>query len=353
MRYLSISLVSLVLTLVLMPGIIKFCRARSWYDYPSPRKIHQLPTPRIGGVAIFISCVIAWTLAYLLWPDFASDSGNLTLWLLLGGLVVFGLGLWDDLKTLRFRYKILVESLLGISLILAGLRIRILFIPFWQPIELGWTSGPLTLLWFLGLLNSINLIDGLDGLAAGVSAIAAATLFLVGLHFQVYLVAFLMITVWSACLGFLKYNFSPAKIFMGDSGSLFLGYLFAVSSLICPIKSFTAIAMLVPLLALGIPALETLSSFLRRSVKLQKFYAADNQHIHNLLLNLGMSQKATIITLYVASILFSGLSLLLMTEGHELALPIFVSIIALALAAWVTSYILKYRIRTRGRQIPT
>jgi len=343
--------VTLASTLSLVPVIIGFCHRRKILDFPSQRKTHPQPTPHLGGVAIFISCVIAWTVGYVLWPGILSGYGKLIIWLSLGGIVIFGLGLVDDLKPIRFRDKILIESLVGLLLIAAGVKIRLLFIPGWHPLELGWASWPLTLLWFLGLLNSINLIDGLDGLAAGVSAIAAATLLVVGLHYQAGLVAFLMAGALSACLGFLRYNFIPAKIFLGDSGSLFLGYLFAISSLTCPIKSYTAVAMFVPLVALGVPVLETVSSFVRRTAGLKRFYAADNLHIYNLLIDLGLSQKTAVLLLYTVSLFFSGLSLLLMTAGHRLILPIFSLVLVLTLAASLCSYILGYKLHTRSKRM--
>lgn len=351
MPYLITSLVALILTLVLIPFIIRRSHQRGWLDLPSQRKLHANPTPRLGGAAIFLSCLLAWTIGAALWPGMIMGFGRLTLWLLGGSAVIFALGLWDDFKPVRFRYKIVIESLVGLSLILAGLRIELLFIPFWQPVELGWLSVPVTLLWFLGLLNSINLIDGLDGLAGGVSAIAAATMFIVGIHFKAPVVALLMAGVFTANLGFLKFNRSPAKIFLGDSGSLFLGYWFAVSSLICPIKSYTALAMFVPLVALAVPVLEAATSFMRRTLSLRKFYVPDNQHLYNLLLDLGFSPQRTVLTFYLASILFSGLSLLLMLTGRALILPIFSLLIVLALAALALTYILGTRMRAKHKRM--
>lgn len=351
LQYLTVFLVTLAACWLLLPRIIHFCEKRELFDYPAPRKLHQRPTPRLGGIAMFLSCMTAWGIGYFLWPEILPEFDDLTIWLLSGSLVISGLGFWDDVKPIRFRYKILVEALVGIGLIFAGLKIKLLFIPFWEPVELGWGSFPVSLIWFLGLLNSINLIDGLDGLAAGVSAIAAATLFMVGLHFKAYLVSFLMAGIMAACLGFLRYNISPAKIFMGDSGSLFLGYLFAVSSVICPIKSYTAVTMFVPLVALGVPVLETISSFLRRSFRLKKFYAADNQHIYNLLLNLGVSKKNTILIIWGVSIFFSGFSLLLMTKSREFALPILSLAIGLTLAVSILTYIYGYKMRSKEKRV--
>jgi UDP-GlcNAc:undecaprenyl-phosphate GlcNAc-1-phosphate transferase len=351
MPYLIISLGALILTLTLLPFIIRLSHQKGWLDFPSQRKLHKHPTPRLGGLAIFLSCLLAWIIGAVFWPDLLLGFGRLTLWLSGGAIVIFGLGLWDDFQPVRFRYKILVESLVGLILILAGLKIELLFIPFWHPVELGWFSSPVTLLWFLGLLNSINLIDGLDGLAGGVSVIAAMTMFMVGIHFNAPVVALLMVGVFAATLGFLKFNRAPAKIFLGDSGSLFLGYSFAISSLICPIKSYTALAMFVPLVALAVPVLEAVTSFLRRTLSLRKFYVPDNQHLYNLLLDLGFSPKRTALIFYLVSILFSGLSILLMFTGRALILPIFSLFIVLALAALAFTYILGTRTRAKDKRM--
>ncbi|OGC86746.1 MAG: hypothetical protein A2142_02250 [candidate division Zixibacteria bacterium RBG_16_48_11] len=268
----------------------------------------------------------------------------------MGAAIIFVLGLWDDLKPIRFRYKFSIQILVGLMLIQAGMKINLLFIPFWQPVELGWFSYPATLIWFLAFLNSVNLIDGLDGLAGGVSVISAVTLFVIGIHYEAYWVALVMASIVATNLGFLRFNFPPAKIFMGDSGALFLGYLFAVSSLICPIKSYTAVALFVPLVALGLPLLETVSSFVRRTLGLKKFYAADNRHLYNLLLDFGLSPKKTVVTLYLFSILFSILSLILMFKGRELFLPILSGVIVLGLVVSLLSYILGNRMPSKSKK---
>ena len=342
--------IALAGTWLLTPALTEFCHWRKILDWPGARKLHQTPTPRLGGLVLFISAISAWFLAYIIWPTLWQESRSLILWLALGASIIFALGLWDDLKPLRFRYKIMLQILTGIILIWAGLRVNLLFIPFWQPVKLGWLSYPVTMLWFLALLNSVNLIDGLDGLAAGVSVISAATLLLVGLHYEAYLVALIMAGVVGVGLGFLKFNFSPAKIFMGDSGALFLGYLFAVSSLICPIKSYTAVALFVPLVALGLPLLETASSFLRRTLGLRKFYAADNQHLYNLLLDFGLSSRKTVIIFYLFSILFSILSLILMFKGGALFLPILSLVVAMVLVVSLVSYILGKRMPSKSKK---
>lgn len=347
MLHTVVFVVALASTWAILPRLIKFCQDRNLYDLPSPRKIHTRPTPRLGGLAIASGCLLSWGIGYLFWNEVVRQFGPILFWILAGALAILALGLWDDLKPLRYRYKFIVEAAIGLMLVLAGLKTKVLFLPIWGTVELGWLEIPVSLIWFLALLNSVNLIDGLDGLAGGVSFIIAATLFVVGIHFHAHLISFLMIAVGGALVSLLRYNLHPARIFMGDSGSLYLGYFFAVSSLICPIKSFTAVAMFVPLVALGVPLLETASSFIRRSARLKKFYLPDNRHLYNLLLEAGLSASVTVLVFYLISLCFSGLSLFLMFRGRDSAGTIIGVVVFLALLVSAGYYINGRRVGTK------
>lgn len=314
-------------------------------DYPSNHKLHKTPTPRLGGVGIFIGTLIALVLGYLVKPAIFSEYNELLVWIVTGGVAILFLGVLDDLYSFRFQYKVLLQVIVGTGLVTAGLNVNFISIPFISAISLGWLNTPISLIWFLVIVNSINLIDGADGLAAGVSVIAGITLFIVGLHYDAPVISCLTITLAGASLAFLRFNFSPARIFMGDGGSLFLGYLFAVASLLCPVKSYTAVTLFVPLVALGLPLAETLVSFIRRSFKLKKFYAADNRHFHNILLEQGLKPRTAALVLYAISVIFSGASLLLMFFGQELQFKQLASlaIIVLVIAAIAVSLLYKTR----------
>jgi UDP-GlcNAc:undecaprenyl-phosphate GlcNAc-1-phosphate transferase len=299
--------------------IRRFCIKHNLLDYPEERKIHQNPTPRLGGVALFLAINLGLWIA-LVWEGSVLNSDlKYLLGFFLGGVVIFALGIYDDVKGLRVLWKIVFQSLAVLILMLFGLRISILYIPFFKAVDLGIFSFPITFTWCLVIINALNLIDGLDGLAAGLSVITSLTLLGVGIVLGVKLISFITLAVLGACLGFLRYNYPPAKIFMGDSGSLYLGYVFASVGVICPVKSYTAMAMFVPLLALGIPIFETFFSFFRRTLNNKRFYHADKRHLFHFMLEKGLSQKLTIWIFYVISIILSISIWAILAREHKLA----------------------------------
>lgn len=305
------------LTYILTPPLVRFCRRRGLLDHPGPRKVHTEATPRLGGVVLLLSFVTAVSVGFLWNPDlWEFFQGRLT-GVILGGLVVFGVGLYDDLKEVKPSTKLFWQLVAVALVILFGYRIRFFNLPSYGLVQLGFFSYPLTAIWFIGVSNTVNLIDGLDGLATGVSVIVALTFFAAGIILKIYLTTLLAAGLLGVCLAFLRYNYPPAKIFMGDSGSLFLGYMFAVMSILWP-KSLAAIALTVPILALGVPIIETLTTFFRRTLRKQKFYVADNRHIHHFLLDLGLSRRLTLWLFYLTSMLFSLLVMALITQNRNL-----------------------------------
>jgi UDP-GlcNAc:undecaprenyl-phosphate GlcNAc-1-phosphate transferase len=218
---------------------------------------------------------------------------------------MFLIGFVDDVRHLSALAKLLLQIVTGLFLYVGGLKISILFVPFIGPMTLGWLSLPVTLLWLLCVTNSINLIDGVDGLAAGVASIAALAIFFVGLYFHTFTVITIALAIMGANLVFLYFNHYPARVFMGNGGALFLGYLFAVMSLTFPIKTYTTAAIFVPLLALGVPISETILSFIRRTLRGQKFYQADNRHLFHYLAQQGLSPTKIVWVFYFLSALFA------------------------------------------------
>jgi len=337
-QYIFILASSFLLCLLFTPLVIRLSIKYNLLDYPEERKIHKNPTPRLGGIAIFLAFNLCFWIA-LFWEGsvILSDFKYL-LGFTLGGLVVFVLGIYDDLKSLKAVWKIVFQSLAILILILFGLRINLLYIPFFQAVNLGLLSFPVTFIWCLVIINAFNLIDGLDGLAAGVSLITCLALLGVGIFLDVKLISFISLGLSGVCLGFLRYNYPPAKIFMGDSGSLYLGYVFAAEGIICPIKSYTAMAMFVPLLALGIPIFETFFSFFRRTLKNKKFYHADKRHLFHFMLEKGLSQKLTIWIFYFISIILSISIWAILARDHKLIFSFLIlaqGILILALAFYL------------------
>ncbi len=290
---------------LLVPLVSTLCHRLNLLDIPGQHKSHRIPTPRLGGVAIFIGFWSSIALALWLYPVFSEELGPFMYYIFGGGLVIFLLGCIDDIGDLPAPMKLAAELGVGMILYLEGLQIDVIFIPFHGPAELGFLSLPVTLIWFAGITNCINLIDGLDGLAAGVSAIAALVFLFVGVYFALATVTVFATGMIGACIVFLYFNHYPARIFMGDSGSLFLGYLFAVLSILFPIKTFATAAIFVPILALGVPIFETVLSFSRRVVSGQKFYQADKQHIFHYLTASGLSPSQVVWLFYIVSSIFA------------------------------------------------
>ncbi len=204
--------------------------------------------------------------------------------------------------------------------------------------SLGTFSYPVTFVWCLLIINAFNLIDGLDGLAAGLSVIASLALLGVGIFLEVKLISFISLGVIGACLGFLRYNYPPARVFMGDSGSQYLGYIFAAEGVICPIKSYTTLALFIPLLALGLPIFETFFSFFRRTLNNKRFYHADNRHLFHFLLGKGLSQKLTIWIFYIISIILTIITWAILVRENKLVFSFllsFLGVLILILAIYL------------------
>jgi len=282
-------------------------------DRPAARKIHRVEVPYLGGVAFFLTLlVVVLTVIYAFpayWPwcsQFVS--------LIAGALMVLLLGLYDDVRGASAAVKLPCQILIAVFMYNQGFSIGRLSNPFdFAGVSLNVSSigVVVTALWYVALMNAVNLIDGLDGLAAGVVAIAAGTLFMIALSDQNLPVALLSLILVGGTLGFLPYNFPPARIFMGDTGSLLLGFLIASAAVMGETKGSTLVAMVVPMIALGISLLDTTLAFIRRLLQRKHPFRADQQHIHHRLLKLGLSQKQVVIVIYYCSILFGLASYLL------------------------------------------
>lgn len=291
--------------LLTVPVICRLCLRHGILDMPGEHKRHRFPTPNLGGIAIFLGFWIAVLYALYHYHGLRAELHDSLYYVVAGGIIIFVVGLVDDLSRLSAPVKMASQVIAGTILYIGGLKITHLFVPFIGPMHLGVLSLPITLLWIVGVTNSINLIDGLDGLAAGVSAIAALAILFVGIYFQLYTVIVFTCAIIGACLVFLYFNHYPAQIFMGDNGSLFLGYLFAVISIIFPIKSYTTAAVFVPMVALGVPIIETIVSFIRRTVSGEKFYRADNRHLFHYLAASGLSKSQVVWLFYLVSAAFA------------------------------------------------
>lgn len=303
-------LIALILTILLTPMVRSFAPEIGAIDKPSKRKVHTSTVPRTGGIAIYFGFLVAVLFGLLV----GGTSGSIIhprplLGILLGGSIVFLVGLADDIYRMKPFAKLLGQ-LLGAGLaIYFGVEISFITNPFNGLFPLGWAAIPLTFLWLAGMTNAINLIDGLDGLATGVTAISASTLFIVALRTHQLGAALLMLALAGAALGFLRYNFFPASIFLGDAGSYFLGFVLAAASIIGVFKTTLVVALIVPLLILGVPIFDTTFAVLRRLREKKNIFVADDRHIHHLLLRAGLNQREAVISIYIVCILLSAIAL--------------------------------------------
>ena len=278
------------------------------------RKIHGKPIPRLGGVAIVIGFYVPLCGLLLYSTGMGAtlfENRARTFGLLGGGLAIAALGLVDDLRGTGAGLKFTVQFAVAFALYQLGFRIEHIATPFGATADLGLFALPFTMLWMVGVVNAMNLIDGLDGLAGGVALFALGTTFAIAVFRGDAVMVLFSATLGGSVLGFLFYNFNPASIFMGDTGSMFLGFVLAASSIWTNQKSSTAVAILVPLVALGLPIADTLFALLRRALRGRPLFSADKEHIHHRLLALGLTQRQAVVVLYGTCIVLACAALVL------------------------------------------
>ena len=317
--------------LLITPGVILLAAKTGAMDAPDARKVHKKPIPRIGGIGIYAAFMVAM-LSVLSFVDVTAEVKTEIIGLMVGGSLIVLVGVIDDYKNLPAKVK-LVGQIIAAAVLVIAFDVRIDFItdPFGDYIYTEWLAVPLTIFWIVGLTNTVNLIDGLDGLAAGVSTIAAVTIMLVALQQSIMLVAVLTAALAGAAFGFLYYNFNPARIFMGDSGSMFLGFMLAGISVIGAVKSAATIALIVPILALGLTILDTTFASVRRYRGGVPIFKPDKGHLHHRLLDLGFTQRQAVLLMYVISALL-GLSAVALTEvSNQLAIIIVCVVVVVVL----------------------
>ncbi|MCU1301686.1 MAG: hypothetical protein JWQ87_1970 [Candidatus Sulfotelmatobacter sp.] len=335
--FFGIFFLSLLFSFVLTRYVRDFASRRGWVETPSQeRHLHSSPLPRLGGVAIFISFSLSMLAAALMaryLPSLHSTFSLKTLVTILApATLVFLLGVYDDLYTVGPYVKFAVQGIAATMLFMGGLRILNIPVLFGEH-QLPWFVGLFfTILWVLAITNAFNLIDGLDGLAAGSALFSTLVAFVVTLLNGYSLVTVMTIALAGAILGFLRYNFNPATIFLGDSGSLFIGFLLSALALAGAQKAPTIVAVAIPVVSFGLPILETSLSILRRLISGRPVFTADREHIHHKLLQHGLTHRQVVIVLYAVSAVFALLSLfLLWPTGSSLGLVLAV----LGIGIWI------------------
>ncbi len=334
-EFITVFVAPLVLAFGITPAVIWFATRIGALDQPNERKVHTTPTPRLGGIAIYISFCLSLLLTFYFEPEqraIASLDPHAAVMLVLSLTLVLMLGVWDDLQPMKPSRKFLGQVIAASIVYLAGFRISAVTHPFGpELLHLNFLDYPVTILWIVGITNAFNLIDGLDGLASGVALIVSLTIFTISYLKGVTMSAMMALILGGAVLGFLPYNFNRARIFLGDSGSLFLGFTLAILSIQSSTKGSTAFSVIVPMLALGLPIMDTLLSMMRRLIRslvhdshkretiIQKFvvmFLPDRGHIHHQLIARGFSHRTAVLVLYVVSCLF-GFGAFMVTVSND------------------------------------
>ncbi|MFN0124192.1 MAG: glycosyltransferase family 4 protein [Blastocatellia bacterium] len=325
--YIVLFAISAIASFLLTPLVRRLAIRWGAVDLPGGRRIHAQPTPRLGGVAIYISFVL--TLLFVPLPgnmvsDTFRDSLPQILALLVPATLIFLFGVYDDLRGSTASMKIIVQMIVGAFVYFCGFRIDAVSLPFggaWEPPVMA--GFLLTLFWIVLITNAFNLIDGIDGLAAGASVFALFSILGFSIAMGVAEISLITVILIGAVLGFLRHNFNPATIFLGDSGSLFLGFMAATLSLAGSQKSSTIVAIAIPLVSFGLPVMETGLSITRRFLNGTPIMGGDREHIHHMLLRRGLSQRQTVILLYGVCALFSVFGLMLLNPQRTLSAFIF------------------------------
>ena len=308
-------IIAILISLIMTPLVRKFAFKVGAIDIPKDeRRVHKEPMPLLGGLAIYFAVVVTSLIFIPLDKTLIS--------VLVGGTIILISGIIDDMKGLSPKLKIIFQLLAGLSLIAGDVKVDFVTNPFTVNnvvIYLNWLSIPITLFWVVGITNTLNLIDGLDGLAAGVAMISALSLTFVADKFGYTMVILVSAIVAGSTLGFLPYNFNPAKIFMGDTGALFLGFMLAAISIEGVMKSVATIAIIVPIIILGVPIFDTTFAIFSRLLSGRSIMSADKGHLHHRLLARGYSQRKTVLILYAISGAFGVFAVLIAKANSKQA----------------------------------
>lgn len=329
--YLAAPLVALVLGFLLTPWVRMLAIKVGALDYPDQRKVHNGTMPRMGGLAVYL----AFVMAVLLFRELTTQ----VLGLLAGATVILLLGIADDIRGLSARVKLAGQILAALVIVQFGIQVDYITNPLNGDIfVLGLLSIPLTVFWIVAVTNAVNLIDGLDGLAGGVACIAALTMAAVawtqfGMSGMTEMIM-LALTLVAAVIGFLRFNFHPARIFLGDTGSMFLGFTLSVLAIMSLTKSATAVSVIIPLVILGVPLLDTFFAILRRCHEHRPIMQPDKKHLHHQLMAMGLNHRQTVLAIYALSAFlgFNAVVINLITNDQALVLLVILAVAVIYLA---------------------
>ena len=323
------TIIAFLLGIFIVPMVIYFSKKNNLVDVPNERKIHHGAISRLGGVAIWVS--VKLTLLCLVLLSYYPKGQGLSA-IIVGGSLMFLMGLIDDVYGLNAKFKLFIQIAIATIVILLGVRIEVFYNPFGADLSLGIFSYPITLLWIVGITNAINFIDGIDGLAGSIVSISALAIGIISLVLApaVPITALIAFILMGAMFAFLMYNYNPAKIFMGDSGALYAGFLLSTLSITGIVKPSTGVSMYLPILILAVPLMDVAFSSIRRILKGSSPFVADSEHIHHKLLHAGYSQDKLVLLLASFSMLCAFLSIIVVTTKSKFII-IALSIVAVLL----------------------
>lgn len=349
--YIAVLVLSAAASFLLTPLARRIATRLGAIDHPGERKVHAEPTPRLGGLAVFGGFCFPWGFFYLLDNRVTATFQNyekLFAALMAGALVMLILGAVDDVKGLRALSKFAVQIATAVGLYFAGYQIEVLSNPFGDAIRLGWLALPVSVLWIVGITNAINLLDGIDGLAAGVTGCIAIALAIINVIFGNIIVALLTLCLAGACAGFLPHNFAPARIFLGDTGSLFLGLALACIGILSLFKAATATFIIAPLVLFGLPLFDTTSVFLGRLWRGDPVFQGDRTHVHHRLLDLGLSHRQATLFLYAVTLALGAAAVTLTAQQTPLTLVLG----GVLLAVWLWALWRRWQHRRKNNSTP-
>lgn len=296
-KYSLLFITAFAVSILVTPYVAKLAMRIGAVDRPGKRKVHDKIMPRLGGLAVYIGFLVSSLL--IPWQGMKMTG------VMIGGTLILLLGIVDDTRGMSPKTKLAGQLLAASVVVAAGVRIEFFNNPFNGYFYLGSLSVPMTLLWIIAVTNAINLIDGLDGLASGVTTIALITFALMASMIGQTIVSLLAFSLAAAVIGFLRYNFYPAKIFLGDCGSMFLGFMVSVLAVFGLLKSVTVVTFVIPILVLGVPIFDTCFAVFRRYCEHKPIFQADKKHIHHRLLSRGLSHRQAVLVIYCIALFFS------------------------------------------------
>ena len=333
------TIIAYLLGIFIVPLVIYYSQKMGLVDVPNERKIHHGNISRLGGVAIWVSVMLSFLFLILL--SYYPKGQGLSA-IIVGGSLMFLMGLIDDIYCLNAKFKLFIQIAIATIVILLGVRIENLFNPFGVNIDLGVLSYPITLLWIVGITNAINFIDGIDGLAGSIVSISALSIGIISLVLEpaIPINALIAFILTGAMCAFLTFNYNPAKIFMGDSGALYAGFLLATLSITGIVKPSSGISMYLPILILAVPLMDVAYSSIRRMLKGTSPFVADAEHIHHKLLHAGYSQDKLVLLLASFSMVCALLSIIVVSTKSKFII-IALSLIGVLIILNIVSKLIK------------